>query len=160
MEGNFTGVTDGPSFYEVFCNSTSSNSSTTSHIIALGTLPVITTNDNIVSGYYLDGEGYDDMAVISLLAFESLSPVEFQWWPKNSSQMPLLRARRSSSSIPVPIQVVISFRALTFSDNSFLILPRKTTLDSEIVSEDIILYDGYCASTWTLLASLCASKPV
>lgn len=40
--------------------------------------PVITTNDAIVSGYYLDGEGFEDVAVISLLAFESESPVEFQ----------------------------------------------------------------------------------
>jgi hypothetical protein len=31
-----------------------------------------------VSGYYLDGAGFEDVAVISLLAFESESPLEFQ----------------------------------------------------------------------------------
>jgi hypothetical protein len=88
VKGDFTGVTDGPSFYEVFCNSTSPSSpaeskkamgAAASPIIAPGyPAPVVTTNDSIVSGYYLDGEGYDDVAVISLLAFESESPVEFQ----------------------------------------------------------------------------------
>lgn len=93
VKGDFTGVTDGPSFYKVFCNSTSADSSaesknalgsSTSPIIAPGyPAPVITTNDSIVSGYYLDGEGYDDVAVISLLAFESESPVEFQMVAQN-----------------------------------------------------------------------------
>ena len=88
VKGVFTGVTDGPSFYKVFCNSTSSDAPTAatkaigaagSSIIAPGyPAPVITTNDSIVSGYYLDDEGCDDVAVISLLAFESESAVEFQ----------------------------------------------------------------------------------
>jgi hypothetical protein len=39
--------------------------------------PVIITNNSVVSGYYLDGEGYKDVAVLNLLAFESESYIEF-----------------------------------------------------------------------------------
>lgn len=40
--------------------------------------PILITSDGIVSGYYLNGTGFEDVAVISLLAFESESIVEFQ----------------------------------------------------------------------------------
>ena len=87
MKGNFAGVTDGASFYEVFCTGPSSSAA---EVLAAAVdaaavptppgypTPVIATNDTIVSGYYLDGAGFEDVAVISLLAFESESPVEFQ----------------------------------------------------------------------------------
>lgn len=84
VKGNFGGVTDGPSFYTKFCSGSASDSTaTTTQVAAIAgptgyPAPIITTNDSIVSGYYLSGEGFNDVAVISLLAFESESPVEFQ----------------------------------------------------------------------------------
>jgi hypothetical protein len=87
VKGDFTGVTDGPSFYQVFCNSFESASAEAEvgSVAATGVAgppgypeAVISTNDSVVSGYYLDGEGFEDVAVISLLAFENESPLEFQ----------------------------------------------------------------------------------
>ena len=40
--------------------------------------PVDITDDAVVSCYYLDGAGFEDVAVLSVLAFESESPAEFQ----------------------------------------------------------------------------------
>lgn len=37
----------------------------------------------MVSGYYLEGEGFEDVAVLSLLAFENESPLEFQTIAQN-----------------------------------------------------------------------------
>jgi hypothetical protein len=81
--GNFSGVTDGPSFYKVFCNSSDSAPSTPTPRAPVLSIPgypasVIATKDFVVSGYYLDGEGFEDVAVISVFAFVSESPVEFQ----------------------------------------------------------------------------------
>jgi hypothetical protein len=83
VKGSFVGVTDGQSFYQQFCTGpdTSNAAAATSAVetIAPGyPPPVVITNDTIVSGYYLDGEGFNDVAVLSMLAFESESPVEFQ----------------------------------------------------------------------------------
>ncbi|TDZ33601.1 Peptidase S41 family protein ustP [Colletotrichum spinosum] len=92
-----TGVVDGPSFYTKFCdpanpaadapasttapNSTTttwSNSTTAAPLLPGYPSPVITTKDGVVSGYYLEGEGLADVAVIVLTAFESQDPAEFQ----------------------------------------------------------------------------------
>ncbi|KAI9744137.1 MAG: hypothetical protein M1818_002289 [Claussenomyces sp. TS43310] len=103
VKGDFTGVVDGETFYQQFCAVTTAqstneaaNSTTTTSAFASSTIsatstaspteiiatgyptPVITTNDTIVSGYYLEGDGVDDVAVLSVLAFESESTVEFQ----------------------------------------------------------------------------------
>jgi hypothetical protein len=85
VKGNFEGVTDGPSFYQRFCTgpvtiASAKEEPETVHAIAPSGYPdpVISTGDSIVSGYYLNGEGFEDVAVISLLSFESASPVEFQ----------------------------------------------------------------------------------
>ncbi|KAM0261420.1 hypothetical protein ACHAQJ_002273 [Trichoderma viride] len=40
--------------------------------------PVLATDDGIVSGYFLEGDGVDDVAVISLLSFDPSSPSQFQ----------------------------------------------------------------------------------
>lgn len=85
----FTNVTDGESMHEVFCNPNGFDSDAA---VASGTdatqvsnvtipgypTPIIATEDAIVAGFYLDGEGYEDVAVIVALAFESESPAEFQ----------------------------------------------------------------------------------
>ncbi|KAI8180792.1 Peptidase S41 family protein ustP [Colletotrichum sp. SAR 10_75] len=84
-----TGVVDGPSFYAKFCNplspavdapssTTPSTGSGSSDLLPGYPSPIVTTPDGIVSGYYLEGEGLDDVAVIVLTAFESESPAEFQ----------------------------------------------------------------------------------
>ncbi|KAI7783505.1 peptidase s41 family protein [Diaporthe eres] len=84
-----TGITDGESMYEKFCNpngydsSAATNAPTNVTSAAAATIPgyptpVIITQDAVVAGFYLDGEGYEDVAVIVLLAFESESPAEFQ----------------------------------------------------------------------------------
>lgn len=90
VKGNFAGVVDGSSFYQQFCTALTG---TTGDVAAIATTeaatppgavaigyptPVVITNDSIVSGYYLDGVGYEDVAVIALLAFENESPLEFQ----------------------------------------------------------------------------------
>lgn len=83
----FTGVTDGESMYAVFCNpngfSAAAAAESTAAAVANVTMPgyptpVVITEDAVVAGYYLDGEGYEDVAVIVLLAFENESPAEFQ----------------------------------------------------------------------------------
>ncbi|KAH8664704.1 hypothetical protein BX600DRAFT_398784 [Xylariales sp. PMI_506] len=86
--GNFTGVVDGESYYNQFCvpSSDGSDSVQSSQETALSSIvvgpgypdPVYTTNDSIVSCYYLDGEEYKDVVVIALLAMESESITEFQ----------------------------------------------------------------------------------
>jgi hypothetical protein len=88
VKGNFAGVTDGLSFYQEFCavpqTSNAAEEASVDKASVAATIapgyppPVIITNDTIVSGYYLDGEGFDDVAVLSMLAFESESTVEFQ----------------------------------------------------------------------------------
>lgn len=85
----FTGVTDGETMYEVFCNpngysgsdaaaSATDATSATSVTMPGYPSPVIITDDAIVAGYYIDEEGFEDVAVIVLLEFENESPAEFQ----------------------------------------------------------------------------------
>lgn len=83
----FTGITDGESMYSVFCNSDGYSSAATAEATSVAAAnvtipgyptPVVITSDAIVAGFYLEGEGYEDVAVIVLLAFESASPAEFQ----------------------------------------------------------------------------------
>lgn len=84
-----TGITDGKSMYERFCdpNGYGSNASDISATNGTSTAltsipgyptPVIITHDAVAAGFYLDSEGYEDVAVIVLLAFASESPAEFQ----------------------------------------------------------------------------------
>jgi hypothetical protein len=84
VKADMTGVVDGASYYAKFCVTTvvtispSSGSAAKSSDVVGYPDPVVTTSDGIVSGYYLTGEGFEDVAVISLLAFESDSIEEFQ----------------------------------------------------------------------------------
>lgn len=87
VKGDFSGVTDGSSFYQKFCSGSTGASGAAdalsaadaADVVAPGyPTPIEITDDSIVSGYYLDGAGFEDVAVISLLAFESESPLEFQ----------------------------------------------------------------------------------
>ncbi|KAG6003744.1 hypothetical protein E4U21_001747 [Claviceps maximensis] len=80
--GDMTGVVDGPSMYKKFCSPMSAPEA----IEAPGGTPNLTgypepnasTQDGAVTGYYLNGQGVDDVAVLALKNFEPLSPAEFQ----------------------------------------------------------------------------------
>ncbi|KAH9213176.1 hypothetical protein DL95DRAFT_390761 [Leptodontidium sp. 2 PMI_412] len=94
VKGLFNAVTDGASFYTRFCTGPKAFSAADASEVAEEEIeeeelapsvvapgypaPVVITSDGIVSGYYLNGTGFEDVAVISLLAFESESIVEFQ----------------------------------------------------------------------------------
>ncbi|KAJ8071606.1 hypothetical protein OCU04_001929 [Sclerotinia nivalis] len=86
VKGDFTGVTDGKSFYQKFCVPTTTKSveatvaaPAAAIVTATGyPTPVVITNDTIVGGYYLSDPGFEDVAVLTLLAFESESIAEFQ----------------------------------------------------------------------------------
>ncbi|KAJ6443595.1 pyridine nucleotide-disulfide oxidoreductase family protein [Purpureocillium lavendulum] len=81
--GNMDGVVDGASFYKKFCTPAPAAKAAQKAPAGPKQLPgypkpVISTSDGVVSGYYLTGEGLENVAVIVLTAFESASPAEFQ----------------------------------------------------------------------------------
>ena len=84
--GDFTGVTDGDSFYEKFCNPNPppSNTTTPAAPAPSGTgpvgypSPIVVSNDNIASGYFLNSTENSDVAVLSLLTFDPTVPADFQ----------------------------------------------------------------------------------
>ncbi|RFU35040.1 hypothetical protein B7463_g1302, partial [Scytalidium lignicola] len=88
VKTSFAGVTDGPSFYTKFCtgqadSSAASEIATADVSAAANALPgypdpIIITGDGIVSGYYLTNPGFEDVAVLALLAMENEDPAEFQ----------------------------------------------------------------------------------
>ncbi|KAK2054625.1 hypothetical protein LY76DRAFT_686510 [Colletotrichum caudatum] len=86
VKRDLTGVVDGPSFYAKFCNPASPASKTAPAAAPSTTQPplpgypnmIASTVDGIVSGYFLNGEGFEDVVVLALTAFESNSTVEFQ----------------------------------------------------------------------------------
>lgn len=85
LRGDWTSITDGPSFYAKFCTPVEpakSDDTVTSPAVN-GALPgypqpVVISSDGQVSGYYLQGEGYENTAVLALLSFEPKSLDEFQ----------------------------------------------------------------------------------
>ncbi|KAI0145521.1 hypothetical protein GGR57DRAFT_479719 [Xylariaceae sp. FL1272] len=90
LKGDWTGVVDGPSFFATFAPGAASKvAATTTAATATPTAttlaaptgypePMIVSSDGILSGYYLEGEGFDDTAVLVALSFSPDSPVEFQ----------------------------------------------------------------------------------
>ncbi|KAK3956608.1 hypothetical protein QBC32DRAFT_108921 [Pseudoneurospora amorphoporcata] len=87
VKANMTGVTSGAAYYAKFCNpngvSTTASSAEATEAAPAANVPgypkpVIITSDAVVSGYFLEGAGYEDVAVIALLAFSSNSIAEFQ----------------------------------------------------------------------------------
>lgn len=84
ISGNLNGVVDGASYYKKFCTpKPPAKALPAASKVVNGALPgypapVIIDSEGIVSGYYLQGEGVEDVAVIVLTAFESNSPAEFQ----------------------------------------------------------------------------------
>lgn len=92
VRSSLAGITDGQSMYTKFCSGTAASAanaaaedgSSTAAAAAASTsvpgfpAPIDITEDAIVSCYFLEGEGVDNVMVLSLLAFESESIVEFQ----------------------------------------------------------------------------------
>ncbi|KUJ18450.1 uncharacterized protein LY89DRAFT_615243 [Mollisia scopiformis] len=91
--GDFSGVTDGNSFYQKFCMgtptttvnstttsvatpSTTSSATSTAVVSAIGyPLPVVISSDQQVSGYYLPNS---TVAVLSMISFDPTVPIQFQ----------------------------------------------------------------------------------
>lgn len=94
--GNFTGVVDGPSMYQQFCTGPHQQAVTyndtapitapippplppTDKTPAYGyPIPDVISSDQQISGYFLSGSAYSDVAVLSMLSFEPNYPIEFQ----------------------------------------------------------------------------------
>ncbi|KAH9212186.1 hypothetical protein DL95DRAFT_509526 [Leptodontidium sp. 2 PMI_412] len=84
--GNFDGVVDGPTLYERFCTGLHRQAAPeppplppTAKTPAHGyPIPQVISSDQQVSGYFLNGTGYGDVAVLSMLSFSPSYPVEFQ----------------------------------------------------------------------------------
>lgn len=96
---NFTDVKDGKSFYDKFCQgevfgadaindvqSVSSSFPSDRHhkrqiIPSRFPEPVVQDNSGAVAGYFLEGEGYDDVAVLKVITFEPENGdvFDFQW---------------------------------------------------------------------------------
>jgi hypothetical protein len=90
--GDFSGVTDGPSFYQKFCSGPVSDdddadfsgdapahtSRATPNAHGYPD-PIVISSDQQVAGYFLDDDpAYSDVAVLSLLSFEPNYPSKFQ----------------------------------------------------------------------------------
>ncbi|KAH0499828.1 hypothetical protein TgHK011_006994 [Trichoderma gracile] len=96
ITADMTGVVDGESFYAKFCNpngaveenaritartmtTKKSTESGRSDVAMLGYPPALaSTRDKVASCYYLDGDGFDDVVVISLLDMITVSMSEYQ----------------------------------------------------------------------------------
>lgn len=84
LNGNFSGlpIFDGESLFSAFCTYAFPNDpppqTIGSTVVPGYPQPVIISNGSNVSGYYLDGEGFEDVAVLSLLMFMGESSVEYQ----------------------------------------------------------------------------------
>lgn len=89
VSANFDGVTDGKSFYKKFCSGASQGSGSgagaennrKADAAAVQPKarngypkPVVRTTDAITAGYFLDGEGVGDVAVLSILSFGGNRP--------------------------------------------------------------------------------------
>ncbi|KAG7153081.1 Peptidase S41 family protein ustP like [Verticillium longisporum] len=93
VKGNMTGVVDGPSFYEKFCTPRATDdSSAETQLVSDDSQapsadqpvssdypkPVRASADGVISGYYLEGKGLEDVAVLSVLNFDPAKSTEFQ----------------------------------------------------------------------------------
>ncbi|CEJ81451.1 hypothetical protein VHEMI01573 [[Torrubiella] hemipterigena] len=84
VQANMTGVVDGQTFYDAFCVPSKSgkpqNAGPTSPNPpkAAYSNPIVRSSDNTVSGYFLQGEGVDNVAVLVLLDFDPEDIPEYQ----------------------------------------------------------------------------------
>ncbi|KAG5928950.1 hypothetical protein E4U42_007582 [Claviceps africana] len=80
--GDFGGIVDGPSMYKKFCTPGSA-AGDQSGVPGESQLPgypapKFSTQDGAVTGYYLEGAGVNDVAVLAVKSFDPRSPAEFQ----------------------------------------------------------------------------------
>ncbi|KAI1162939.1 hypothetical protein F5B18DRAFT_622073 [Nemania serpens] len=89
IKGDWSGVVDGPSYFAKFAPGASSSANfakttaTPTPIPAAQAVPgypppVISSSDGVISGYYLEGKGFEDTAVLVALSFGPADQVEFQ----------------------------------------------------------------------------------
>ncbi|KAI0125331.1 hypothetical protein BJ170DRAFT_500145 [Xylariales sp. AK1849] len=98
LKGDWTGVTDGAAAFSAFAPFalvTATGTSTTATATSTTTIetetatpsptgligypaPYIISSDSVVSGYFLDGEGFEDVAVLVMTSFSPDDPPEFQ----------------------------------------------------------------------------------
>ncbi|KAF4839151.1 Peptidase S41 family protein ustP [Colletotrichum tropicale] len=94
LKGNWTGVVDGTTFFKKFAPgavaakeaapTTSATPTSSAAPAATPTgvpgypAPVIISSDEIVSGYFIDQPGFEDVAVLAMLSFSPEDPPEFQ----------------------------------------------------------------------------------
>ncbi|GKT49704.1 peptidase S41 family protein ustP [Colletotrichum spaethianum] len=97
LKGDWNGVKDGTSFFSKFApgaglaNSTLVSTSSAAHTSTPTTMsptsptgvkgypsPVVISRDSVVSGYFIDEPGFEDVAVLAVMSFGSDSPAEFQ----------------------------------------------------------------------------------
>lgn len=86
--GDFSNINNGADFYARFCDphwnekhaSTGGGGNAPAPVTQLNgyPTPVVISRDGVVSGYYLNGAGYNDTAVLTMLSFEPSSMTEFQ----------------------------------------------------------------------------------
>ncbi|KAG9239743.1 peptidase s41 family protein [Amylocarpus encephaloides] len=86
--GNWEGVTDGPSFFRKFApgafttfnrlNTPAVESPAVGPVVPGYPPPVVLLPDLSIGGYYLEDEGFEDVAVLSVLNFEPDLPSDFQ----------------------------------------------------------------------------------
>ncbi|KAF4629086.1 hypothetical protein G7Y89_g9059 [Cudoniella acicularis] len=175
VRGNFTGVTDGDSFYQKFCtgptptsslvptSSTATISSTTSTsatpkatAIPDYPAPAIVNSDAVISGYYLTEPGIQDVAVLSVLDFLPKSPAEFKCFPNFDAKFGA--AKDKTDSFTKLIRLNIDDPLIT-SNTTYGIgiditgYGNRKNFTQPFAAEDIILvYDGFCASTCTIFS--------
>ncbi|KAK2630058.1 hypothetical protein QTJ16_000878 [Diplocarpon rosae] len=148
VKGLFSAVTDGASFYTRFCTGPKSSGGLSetpeepeeslrdATLNATGyPVPVIITSDSVVSGYYLDGIGFEEVAVISVLAFESNSIIEFQ----SVAEQFFARAKADGKT---KLVVDLSANAEIFSVDSAKFDPHTATSD-EINKAESFFNDRY-----------------
>ncbi|KAI1816111.1 hypothetical protein GGS20DRAFT_575674 [Poronia punctata] len=90
LKGDWNGVVDGPSYFEKFAPGADVSTpfvpppapppTPSAPVSAVKGYPdpVIVSSDGVISGYYLEGEGLEDTAVLVALSFSPDDPVEFQ----------------------------------------------------------------------------------
>ncbi|SZF05319.1 unnamed protein product [Blumeria hordei] len=84
----FDNVANGQQFYDKFCAingdyheeeaAVEDSATNFPYFDAAYPEPIIATNDSTLSGHYLDGQGYEDVAVLTVLAFDPQSTSQFQ----------------------------------------------------------------------------------
>lgn len=80
--GDFSGVDSGEAFYKKFCNPKTAAASSATATTSLSPSPSLTGYPvpmmkdpyNQVAGFFLNGTGYEDVAVLAILGFAKYSP--------------------------------------------------------------------------------------